>query len=111
VLHADGISVVLDGTFSTLDILNQARGLAADRRSVFLAVECKCRSELARERIAKRLTSGSDVSDATPEIHDIQQMRWEPWPADFSQVRVNTELPLQMQVEHVIAALMPYAPG
>jgi predicted kinase len=104
-LHADRISVVLDGTFSTLDALGQAQQLAADPHSVLLAVECVCQPEVAHQRIAQRLIQGRDVSEATPEIHNIQRQRWEPWPADAPQLRIDTEQPLQWQVDQVIAAL------
>jgi predicted kinase len=92
-------------------MLGKAQALAADSRSTFLAIECVCRREVAHQRIAKRLTEGRDASDATPEIHDIQRMRWEPWPAEVFQVRIDTEQPLQKQVEQVIAALATCAPA
>jgi predicted kinase len=110
-LHSDRISVVLDGTFSTLDLLCKARELAVDLRSVFLAIECVCRPETAHERIKQRVAEARDVSDARPEIHDIQRMRWESWPADIPQVHIDTEQPLNKQVEQIIAALSPHAPG
>ncbi len=110
-LHADRISVVLDGTFSTLDILGQAQKLAVDPRSDFRAIECVCRPEVAHQRIGQRLAEGRDASDARPEIHDIQRARWETWPADVPQVRIDTEQPLSKQIEQTIAALTPHAPG
>jgi uncharacterized protein len=110
-LNADGISVVLDGTFSTLDMLGKAQKLVADPRTALLAIECVCRPEVAHERIGRRLAEGRDVSDAGPEIHDIQHIRWETWPANVPQVRIDTEQPLNKQIEQTIAALTPYAPG
>jgi len=35
-------------------------------------------------------------------------MRWETWPADVAQIRVDTEQPLPQQVEQVIAALRAF---
>ncbi|MBA2351915.1 MAG: hypothetical protein H0V78_09045 [Burkholderiales bacterium] len=96
---------MLDSTFSTLDQLKTAQALAVDPRSKFLAIECVCRPEIARERIGRRLATGNDASDARPEVHDVQRMRWEAWPADVAQVRVDTEQPLPQQVAQVIAAL------
>ncbi len=104
-LHADRISVVLDGTFATLEQLNTAQALAVDPRSKFLGIECVCRPEIARERIGQRLATASDASDARPEVDDMQRMRWQAWPADVAQVSVDTEQPLSQQVERVIAAL------
>jgi predicted kinase len=104
-LSADGISAALDGTFSTAEALQKAQEVAADSRSLFLAIECVCRSEVAHERIYRRLAEGHDVSDARPELHDIQQMRWQPWTAAIPQVRIDTEQLLDKQVEQIIAAL------
>jgi predicted kinase len=104
-LYSDRISIVLDGTFSTPETLHRAQQVAADSPSMFLAIECFCRPEIAHERISRRLAEGHDVSDARPEIHDIQRMRWQPWSAEFPQVRVDTERPLDKQVEQIIAAL------
>jgi uncharacterized protein len=108
-LHADRISIVLDGTFSTRDLLNKARELAADRPSAFLAIECVCRPEVAHQRIGRRLAAGGDASEARPEIHDIQRMRWEPWPDEIPQVRVDTEQPPGKQLDQIIAALVEHA--
>jgi uncharacterized protein len=108
-LHADRISVVLDGTFSTLEMLSHAQQVARDPRSLFLAIECACRPEVAHQRITGRLAEGRDASEARPEIHDLQRQRWEAWPADVPQVRIDTEQPLDKQVEQIIAALTPRA--
>jgi predicted kinase len=104
-LHADRMSVVLDCTFSMLDLLDQARAITRDPNGLFLAVECVCRPEVAHERIRGRLAEGCDASEARPEVHDLQRMRWENWPADVPQVRVDTEQPLERQIEQVLGAL------
>lgn len=104
-LHAVRVSVVLDGTFCTVESLQRARKLAADPSSTFLAIECVCPREIARDRISRRLAAGHDASDAGPEVHESQRNRWEAWPAEVPQVRVDTEQPLQQQVEQVFAAL------
>jgi predicted kinase len=104
-LNTDRISVVLDGTFSIADVLLGAQRLTSDPPSAFLAIECVCRPEVAHARIGGRLAAGTDASDARPEIHDLQRMRWQPWSVDIPQVRIDTELPLTTQVEQVIAAL------
>jgi uncharacterized protein len=108
--HAERISVVLDGTFSTRAMLSQARALATGPHSTFLSIECVCRPEVARERIGQRLAADRDASEARPEIHDVQRLRWESRPADVPQVRVDTEQPLNTQVEQVIAALLQLGP-
>jgi aminoglycoside phosphotransferase family enzyme/predicted kinase len=103
--HARRVSVVLDGTFSTLDLLSQARATASDTKGLFLAVECVCRPEVAQARIRARLAEGRDESEARPEVHQLQLARWENWPSEVPQVRVDTEQTLERQVEQVLAAL------
>jgi aminoglycoside phosphotransferase family enzyme/predicted kinase len=103
--HGDQISVVLDGTFSSTGLLRQAQSIASGSRSIFLAIECVCRTQVARERIEQRLIAGRDASDADSEVHEFQQQSWEAWPADVRSIRIDTELPLEAQVERVIAGL------
>jgi aminoglycoside phosphotransferase family enzyme/predicted kinase len=103
--YVDRLSIVLDGTFSKVESVTTARALASDPQSMFLAVECVCRPELAHQRIIQRLAAGQDASEARPEIHDMQRFRWEPWPSDIRQVQVDTEHPLDAQVKQVIGAL------
>lgn len=104
-LHADRISVVLDGTFSSLESLASAQSVAGGAAGAFLAIECTCRPEIAHERIRQRLSEGRDASEARPEIHDLQRQRWQTWPADVPQIRIDTEQPLAQQVEQVLQSL------
>ena len=107
-LRRRGIACVLDGTFAALNELECARACANEQRGDFLAVQCVCRPELAHERIRGRLAAGSDASEARPEIHDFQRLRWEAWPAEVPQARIYTEQPLDVQGELVLAALRSY---
>ena len=104
-LHGEGISVVLDGTFSEQSQLHAVHTSFAGSGHRLLAIECICPPETARERIARRLAGGRDASDATPALHDVQSQRWQHWPAEIPQVRIDTEQPLERQVEAVVAAL------
>jgi aminoglycoside phosphotransferase family enzyme/predicted kinase len=103
--HRQGVSVVLDGTFSTVDSVLEARGIATHPRAGFLAVECVCSPDVAHQRIERRLAEGRDASEARPELHAVQKSRWEPWPESISQIRVDTEQPLDEQIACVLAAL------
>jgi len=110
-LHSDRISVVLDGTFAIGKSLRQAEALASDPRRIYLAIECVCPADLARQRIRHRLSVGRDPSDARPELHEVQQRRWEPWPTDEMHVQIDTTQPLQQQVQQVVVQLKALARG
>jgi hypothetical protein len=45
-----------------------------------------------------------DASDARPEIHDLQRSRWQTWPSEIPQIRIDTQQPLAAQVEQVVKA-------
>src|SRR6266850_901330 len=107
-LHADRVSVVLDGTFSTVNLLHQANEISVNPGSIFLAIECVCPPDLAHERIRHRLSAGHDASAAGPEVHDIQQRRWEPWPNDIPHIRIDTTQALNGQLQRVIAQLKSF---
>lgn len=104
-LVSEKVAVVLDGTFSSAKQLSDARSLGSGARTIWLAVECCCPAEVARERISRRLEAGIDPSEARPEIHDLQRERWEDWPRDLPQVRLDTSSPLADQVAQVTALL------
>lgn len=104
-LLADRISVVLDGTFSTVESILNAAQLASGSQVNFLAVECTCRLEVARQRIEKRLAAAVDASEATPEIHNQQKAAWQQWPEEIQQVNVDTERPLTEQIARVVSKL------
>jgi aminoglycoside phosphotransferase family enzyme/predicted kinase len=105
--HRRGVSVVLDGTFATAESVRRAEQLAVQRRALFLAVECVCSPEVARARIERRLAEGRDASEARPELHRVQQARWEPWPETTTQLQVNTEQPIHEQVTQLTKTLGP----
>ncbi len=104
-LHRQGISVVLDGTFSTIEGIRRAQSLVDHPRGHFLAVECVCSAAIAAERIARRLATGSDASEARPEMHAIQKARWEAWPADVPQIMLDTEQPRDRQLSMLLGAI------
>ena len=104
-LHHERLSVILDGTFSSAPLLRAARSIAKHPRACFLAVECVCAPDVAVSRIRRRLSERTDTSEARPEVYERQQQRWEPCPSNFSQCRVNSEQPLDVQIAQVASAL------
>jgi predicted kinase len=106
-LAREQIPVVLDGTFARASLIEEARRLATDARTIWLAVECHCPAEVAHQRIRNRLEAGGDPSEARPEIHDRERQRWEAWPADLPQVRIETTSPLGDQAALVTTQLQP----
>jgi hypothetical protein len=66
---------------------------------------------MAERRIRERLAAGRDASESRPELVAIQRARWEAWPADVSQVAIDTEVPLARQVEGVLGALRQVSAG
>jgi aminoglycoside phosphotransferase family enzyme/predicted kinase len=114
-LLRQGVSVVLDATFSSSASVAEAHSLASTqaqhhsgfRRPVFFAIECCCDAEIAKKRIACRLQTEQDASEATPELHDQQRRQWQEWPHEIDQCRVNTEQSLDEQFETVKRALIP----
>jgi aminoglycoside phosphotransferase family enzyme/predicted kinase len=105
-LLGNQISVVLDGTFSLTGVLQQAQSIASGSHSIFLAIECVCQTQVARERIKRRSAAGHDTSDADSDVHEFQRKSWQAWPADVRTIQIDTELPLDAQVERVIAELV-----
>jgi len=104
-LAREQIPVVLDGTFSRASQIGEARRLATDARTIWLAVECCCPAEVAQQRIKNRLATGGDPSEARPEIHDLERQRWEAWPVELPQLRIDTTSPLADQAALVTAQL------
>lgn len=109
--HRQEVSVVLDGTFSSVHDLRHAQEVVTHVCGRFLAVQCVCAPEMAERRIRERLAAGRDASESRPELVAIQRARWEAWPADVSQVAIDTEVPLARQVEGVLGALRQVSAG
>ena len=109
-LHADGISVVLDGTFSMAQSLREAQRIICEPHTVFLAIECVCDPAVARQRILKRMSCATNVSDMRPELIHQQSMHWEPWPEELPQCRISSEQTLKQKCVSVRANLARQLP-
>lgn len=104
-LNRERISVIMDATFATSATLHAAHSVASHAKTIFIAIECVCRPEVARERITQRLRNGKDASEARPEIYDQQRLTWQQWPADIPQCRIDTEQHLTKQFDQVVRVL------
>jgi aminoglycoside phosphotransferase family enzyme/predicted kinase len=103
-LLRERISVILDGTFLSAALRRDAAALAAREQALFLLAECQCPDDVARQRIARRLAAGGDVSDARPEFFDLQRREEEP-EASLQPLVVDTTAVLQEQVRFVLERL------
>lgn len=108
-LLQQGVSVVLDATFSRVTLLKQAITVGEEANAQVMAVECTCRPEVVQQRIAARQHQGTDASEATFDVYLRQQQDWETWPASMPQCQIDTELPVQHQLKSVIEALQKQA--
>jgi uncharacterized protein len=85
---SSGRPVVLDASFRTQAVRDDARRMARDYGVPFYFVECRAEAEECRKRLSRRAQEGG-VSDGRLEIFDQFVKSWEP----------VTEVPLE---EHVV---------
>ncbi len=107
---ADGLAVVLDGTFLAAEDQRRAVEVATARKLPALLVNCTCPADVAKQRITRRLAAGGDASEARPELFDAQQARDEPTPAELPALAIDTTQPLEMNVEQIVAEIGNLAP-
>jgi aminoglycoside phosphotransferase family enzyme/predicted kinase len=96
---SNGLSLVLDGTFSRRELRDKASAVAAERGAICLLVHCRCPPEIALERIIRREQEDSSASETRPGFYARQASEFQ-LPDDSHSVIVETTLPLsdQMQV-------------
>lgn len=75
-----GESVVLDATWATERHRSAARDVASETVAELAEIECVLDPEIAKERIAERLSNPWNPSDATPDLVDHLASRRDPWP-------------------------------
>ena len=73
-----GRTAVLDATYARAEHRDRARALAAALGVPFCVVETRCAAATARERLAHRQDTETDVSDAGPERHAASAEAFEP---------------------------------
>ncbi len=75
---ASGRVAILDATFASRAQRRRAREAAAALGAPVRFLETVCPAEVARERLARRVSIGSDASDAGPEFHARSAAAFEP---------------------------------
>lgn len=75
-----GNSVVLDSTWASAAAREQVRKVAAAAGAELTEICCELPPAIAKERIARRLASMHDPSDATPDLVNFFDERFEAWP-------------------------------
>jgi len=75
-----GVSVVLDSTWSSEEHRTAIRDLVNTAQVELTELLCELDPATARERIARRLSSFHEPSDATPDLVDYVAQRFDPWP-------------------------------
>lgn len=79
-LLAHGVSVVLDATWSSAADREALRTLASESAAQLTELCCSLPAAVAKERIARRMASIHNPSDATPELVDYMAARFDDWP-------------------------------
>jgi hypothetical protein len=104
-LLANGLTVVLDGTF--LAARHRQRVVAESRLSgaVPLVVRCSCAADVALERIARRAAAGTSQSEARPELYRRQQTEYEADPPGDAALEIDTTTTLRVQEAVVLDRL------
>ncbi len=97
----NGLSVVLDGTFLSARVRNEAAALARGHGAELLAIRCQCDDEVARQRIERRRQTATALSEARPELLDRQRAEEEPDPPGFVSLEIDTTQPLKEQLERI----------
>jgi aminoglycoside phosphotransferase family enzyme/predicted kinase len=100
-----GRSAIVDGTFLTAKSRMDAVALAAGGRAIPLVLECHCPDEVARQRIAARITTENSMSEARPDIYTSQTEAQEPDPPGLPVCHVETTLSLPAMADVVLARL------
>jgi predicted kinase len=104
-LLADGLPVVLDGTFLAAAQLSRATSLADRHAAQLLVVRCQCPDDVAKRRIADRAAARDDPSEARPELFDLQKAEVEACPGELPHVEVDTTDALSAQLDVVVSQL------
>lgn len=98
-----GESVVLDSTWWNAEDREAIRVLAAGAGAELTEIRCVLPPDVARERIARRLSSLFEPSDATPDLVDIIGERFDAWP---EATEIDTRASLATSVGSAVDAVL-----
>ncbi len=70
-----GLDVVLDGTFFSKELRDEAANIARKYKTDLKIVECVCNEELAKKRLSLRK---NDASDASLSVYEVEKGTFEP---------------------------------
>jgi uncharacterized protein len=104
-LLADGLSVLLDGTFADAEQRRRVAGLADRRGATLHFLHCECPASVALQRVAERLSGGDSLSEATPEVYRGQQQTADWNFGDLRHVKVDTTRSIPEMFHDVVAAV------
>lgn len=79
-LLRNGVSVVLDATWRSEAAREPFRAVASDAAAKLTELKCELPAAIAKERIARRMASVYNPSDATPELVDVLADQFDDWP-------------------------------
>jgi aminoglycoside phosphotransferase family enzyme/predicted kinase len=100
-LIGNGIPVIVDATFLKTKQRKRFQHLAEDAGVEFVILHMQCSESLMRERVAKRESSGEDISEATVTVLEHQLQNHEPLQDDEFGYRHNVDctIPDRMQTD------------
>jgi uncharacterized protein len=104
----EGRGVILDATFKNLGARRRVLELAERHNAPVLFVECIAAKDEALRRLERRKEIASEVSDATPEILDMQIKEFEPITelSPSNHIRVHTPFDRGQVPNEVESALL-----
>jgi predicted kinase len=102
---SDRLSIILDGTFLSAYSKERARDLAEVHGANATFLKCTCPQQTALARIARRLETGESLSDARPDLLELQRQEEQPPPTGLVQFEIDTVQPLETQLSNACRAL------
>ena len=104
-LVKNGMTVILDGTFPTSQLIARAMQVGSRCGARTLVVDCHCPDHIAKQRIAERVQRGGAQSEARPELFDQQKADEQHGLDDLTSCSVDTTESLQSMIQRVLASL------